>query len=81
MCRPYALPPLIESGGTADGRGQGPAVGTEGGAALIEARQFGTAAAVTAAILQGVHVVRVHDVVEMAQAARVADAILEARAA
>jgi dihydropteroate synthase len=46
-----------------------------------EARQFGTAAAVTAAILQGAHVVRVHDVLEMAQAARVADAILEARAA
>lgn len=46
-----------------------------------EARQFGTAAAVTAAILQGAHVVRVHDVAEMAQAARVADAILEARAA
>lgn len=43
-------------------------------------RLFGTAAAVTAAILQGAHVVRVHDVAEMAQAAKVTDALLEAGA-
>ena len=39
-------------------------------------RIFGTAAAVTACILQGVHIVRVHDVTEMAQVARVADMLL-----
>jgi dihydropteroate synthase len=36
-------------------------------------RIWGTAAAVTAAILHGAHIVRVHDVREMAQVARVAD--------
>jgi dihydropteroate synthase len=36
-------------------------------------RTYGTAAAVTACILQGAHIVRVHDVREMAQVARVAD--------
>jgi dihydropteroate synthase len=38
-------------------------------------RRFGAAATVTAAVLAGAHVVRVHDVAEMAQVARVADAI------
>lgn len=38
-------------------------------------RVWGTAAAVTASILAGAHIVRVHDVKEMAQVARVADAI------
>lgn len=41
-------------------------------------RVWGTAATVVAAILGGAHIVRVHDVAEMAQAARIADAILEA---
>jgi dihydropteroate synthase len=41
-------------------------------------RLMGTAAAVTAAILAGAHLVRVHDVREMLQLARVADAILGA---
>ena len=41
-------------------------------------RVWGTAAAVTAAILFGAHVVRVHDVAEMVQVARVADAIRSA---
>lgn len=40
-------------------------------------RAWGTAAAVTAAILAGAHVVRVHDVGEMVQVARTADAILD----
>jgi dihydropteroate synthase len=40
---------------------------------------FGTAAAVTAAILAGAHIVRVHDVREMLPAVQVADAILQAR--
>ena len=39
-------------------------------------RIFGTAATVAACILNGAHIVRVHDVAEMAQVARVADAVL-----
>ena len=39
-------------------------------------RVFGTAAAVTACILQGAHIVRVHDVSEMGQVARVADMLV-----
>jgi dihydropteroate synthase len=38
--------------------------------------EFATAAAVTAAILAGAHLVRVHDVVAMRAAANVADAIV-----
>jgi len=41
-------------------------------------RLLGTAAAVTASILAGAHIVRVHDVREMAEVARVADAFLAA---
>lgn len=41
-------------------------------------RVWGTAAAVAASILLGAHIVRVHDVAEMVQVARVADAIMEA---
>ena len=41
----------------------------------------GTIAAVTASILQGAHLVRVHDVRETVEAARVADSILHAQAA
>jgi len=43
-----------------------------------EARLWGTAAAVAASILGGAHIVRVHDVAEMVQVARVADAVLHA---
>jgi len=43
-----------------------------------EARIGGTAATVTASILGGAHIVRVHDVAEMAQVARVADALRNA---
>lgn len=39
-------------------------------------RLFGTAATVAASILGGAHIVRVHDVAEMVQVARVTDAIL-----
>lgn len=42
-------------------------------------RLAGTIATVTASILQGAHLVRVHDVRESAEAARVADSILMAR--
>src|SRR5712692_1109242 len=38
-------------------------------------RLFGTAATVTAAILGGAHIVRVHDVAEIARVVRVADAV------
>jgi dihydropteroate synthase len=40
-------------------------------------RLMGTAASVAAAVLAGAHIVRVHDVKEMAQVVRVCDAILE----
>jgi dihydropteroate synthase len=43
------------------------------------ARIWGTAAAVAASVLAGAHIVRVHDVAEMSQVARVTDAILNAR--
>jgi dihydropteroate synthase len=39
-------------------------------------RLWGTAATVTVSILHGAHIVRVHDVAEMAQVARVSDALL-----
>jgi dihydropteroate synthase len=42
-------------------------------------RLLGTAATVTASILGGAHVVRVHDVAEMAGVARVADAIADCK--
>jgi dihydropteroate synthase len=41
-----------------------------------DARAWGTAATVAASILAGAHIVRVHDVAEMVQVARVADAIV-----
>ena len=42
-------------------------------------RIWGTTAAVTASVLGGAHIVRVHDVAEMAQVARVADCLLDPR--
>jgi dihydropteroate synthase len=42
----------------------------------VDRRLMGTAAAVAASILAGAHIVRVHDVPEMVQVARVGDAIL-----
>jgi dihydropteroate synthase len=47
--------------------------------AFVPDRVWGTAATVVASILGGAHIVRVHDVAEMAQGARVADAILNPR--
>jgi dihydropteroate synthase len=44
--------------------------------AAAESKIWGTAATVTASILQGAHIVRVHDVSEMVSVARVADCIL-----
>jgi dihydropteroate synthase len=44
-----------------------------------EQRLWGTAATVTASVLGGAHIVRVHDVREMAQLASIADALLAAQ--
>src|SRR5579862_5362851 len=46
------------------------------GGARKEDRAWGTAATVTASILGGAHIVRVHDVAEMAQVVKVADAVI-----
>lgn len=51
----------------------------EGKDAPPEERLFGTLASQTALILKGAHIVRTHDVKASADAARIADAILEAR--
>jgi dihydropteroate synthase len=51
----------------------------DGKPAPSEERIWGTAATVTASILNGVHIVRVHDVAEMVQLARVADCLLDPR--
>ena len=56
------------------------ALGGKGEIWSSEKRAWGTAAAVATAILNGAHVVRVHDVLEMSQVARVADAALSAAA-
>lgn len=53
--------------------------GPLGGRPPLE-REWGTAAAVAAAVLGGAHLVRVHAVAEMVQVARVADAILSGAA-
>jgi dihydropteroate synthase len=50
----------------------------DGKAAPPEERLWATAATVTASILGGAHIVRVHDVAEMAQVARIADCLLDA---
>ena len=50
-----------------------------GKSAAVEERLWGTAATVTASILGGAHMVRVHDVKEMAKVARIADCIASAR--
>lgn len=51
-------------------------VGRALGGAEKRERIWGTAATVAASILGGAHIVRVHDVTEMVQVARVADAVL-----
>jgi dihydropteroate synthase len=59
----------------------GTTLGENGVSAPAERRMWGTAATVTASILGGAHIVRVHDVAEMAQVAKVVDCILEPRLA
>jgi dihydropteroate synthase len=55
----------------------GATLAKNGKPATPDQRLWGTAAAVAASILNGAHIVRVHDVLEMAQVARVTDSILE----
>lgn len=55
----------------------GATLARDGKAAPPEERIWGTAATVTASILNGAHIVRVHDVAEMVQVARVADCLLD----
>jgi dihydropteroate synthase len=54
----------------------GATLARDGKPAPPEERIWGTAATVTASILNGAHIVRVHDVIEMMQVARVADCLL-----
>ena len=54
----------------------GKTVAKNGKPAPTDERLWGTAATVTASILGGAHIVRVHDVLEMAQVARVTDCVL-----
>ena len=56
----------------------GATLASRGKPAPPEARIWGTAATVTASILGGAHIVRVHDVAEMAEVAKVADALRNA---
>jgi dihydropteroate synthase len=57
----------------------GAALDRKGKSTRMEERVWGTAATVTASILNGAHVVRVHDVAEMVQVARVADCVVNPR--
>jgi dihydropteroate synthase len=57
----------------------GATLAREGKPAPPEDRIWGTAATVTASILSGAHIVRVHDVAEMVQVARVADCLANPR--
>ena len=54
----------------------GATLAKNGKSAPIEERVWGTAATVAASILNGAHIIRVHDVAEMTQVARVTDSIL-----
>jgi dihydropteroate synthase len=55
----------------------GATLAREGKPAPPEERIWGTAATVTASILNGAHIVRVHDVAEMVQVTHVADCLLD----
>jgi len=56
----------------------GATLAREGKPAPTQERIWGTAAAVTASILNGAHIVRVHDVAQMAQVAHVSDVLASA---
>src|SRR5271169_2534337 len=57
----------------------GATLAVKGKPAPPQERIWGTAATVTASILSGAHIVRVHDVAEMFQVAKVADCIVRAK--
>ena len=57
----------------------GATLARDGKPAPPEERLWGTAATVTASILNGAHIVRVHDVPEMVQVARAADCLVNSR--
>ncbi|HET7151601.1 MAG TPA: dihydropteroate synthase [Candidatus Acidoferrum sp.] len=57
----------------------GATLARDGKPAPPDERIWGTAATVTASILNGAHIVRVHDVPEMVQIARVADCLVNSR--
>ncbi len=59
----------------------GATLARDGKPAPAEERIWGTAATVTASILNGAHIVRVHDVAEMTQVARAADCVLDPKLA
>jgi len=75
------LPELAKLGfpiliGTSRKKFLGATLAKNGKPVPIEERIWGTAATVVASILKGAHIMRVHDVAEMAQVAKVADEIL-----
>ncbi len=75
------LPELVSLGyplmvGTSRKGFLGTTLGKNGKPAPPEARLWGTAATVAASILNGAHIVRVHDVAEMAQVVKVTDSLL-----
>jgi dihydropteroate synthase len=77
------LPALVRLGyplliGTSRKGFIGTTLGSKGKPAPVEGRLWGTAATVAASIFFGAHVVRVHDVFQMARVARVCDALLNA---
>jgi len=55
----------------------GATLARDGKSAPPEERIWGTGATITASILGGAHIVRVHDVAEMVQVARVADCVVQ----
>jgi dihydropteroate synthase len=57
----------------------GATLARDGRPAPADQRLWATAATVTASILAGAHIIRVHDVAEMAQVARTADCLLNPR--
>jgi dihydropteroate synthase len=59
----------------------GATLARDGKPAPAEERIWGTAATVTASIMNGAHIVRVHDVEEMRQVARVVDCLLNTKLA
>jgi len=76
------LPQLVKLGyplliGTSRKAFLGATLARDGKPAPPEGRIWGTAATVTASILNGAHIVRVHDVAEMARVARTADCVLD----